>query len=126
MADLGFHLRLLKWIEVDQSGRLTAVGSLRALAVAESDPAPDGRPCLRPGLASWQIDAFELQVPPRADRSTEVAATFSLERDSGADWFQRFVPGEGFELAALVGVQDLARIQIRGLPRSWKLEPASL
>jgi hypothetical protein len=52
--------------EVDHGGRLTDMGSVRALVVAEGDPAPDADLSLRPGFPSVQIDAFILQGPPEA------------------------------------------------------------
>lgn len=61
---LSYRLHLLissDCVEVNHGGRLSAIGSLRALAVVEGDQAPYTAPCLRPGLPSVQMDAFKLQ-----------------------------------------------------------------
>ena len=61
------------------------MGSVRALMVAKSDPAPDANSRLRPGFPSVQIGAFILQGAPEALEEDVVdAATFAIHRDPAA------------------------------------------
>jgi hypothetical protein len=84
------------------------MGSVRALVIIKSDPAPDASPCLRSGLPSVEIDAFIVEGPPQAlDEDIVDAAPFAVHRDPSANSFQPVSPDEGRELAALIRVHDL-------------------
>ena len=86
------------------------MGSVWALVVVECDPASDASFSLRSGFPCVQVDAFLLQGPPEAlDEDVVDAAPFAVHRDPGADPLQPVGPGEGRELAALIGL----------LPVSW-------
>ena len=52
--------------EVDDGGRLPALGGMGPLVVVEGHSAPDARTELRPGFPSVQADAFILQRQPEA------------------------------------------------------------
>ena len=88
------------------------MGSVWAMVVVEGDPASDASLCLRPGFPIGQVDAFILQGPPKAlDEDLVETAPLSIHRDPGADSFEPVGPGEGRELGALIGVQDLGRAE---------------
>ncbi len=83
LGDLSYCLHLLIGfddVKVDHGGRLTAMGSVWAMVVVESDPAPDASPCLRPGFPSVQIDAFILQGPPETLDEPKVREANMLSR----------------------------------------------
>ncbi len=88
------------------------MGNVWAPMVVESDPRSDGGLCLRPGLPGVQVDAFVFQGPPQAlDEDVVDAASFAVHRDAGAAALQPISPGEGRELAALIGIHDPRRAE---------------
>jgi hypothetical protein len=115
-GDLSYSLHLLVGlgcVEVDYGGRLSAMGSVRALVVVEGDPAPDASLGLRSCFPSVQINAFILQRPPEAlDEDVVQASALAIHRDPGADALQSVCPGEGRELRPLIGVHDLGRAEL--------------
>ncbi len=75
--------------------RLSAIGSMWAIVVVESDPATDASPCLRTSLPGVQVDAFILQGPPQPlDEDVVETTPFAVHRDPVADPFQSIGPGE--------------------------------
>lgn len=113
LDDLSYSLPLLvgfDLVELDQGGRLSAMGGVGPLVIVKGNPSANASLGMRVSFPSVQIDAFILPGPPKAfDEDVVDAAPFPVHGDPGADPFQPVGPSEGRELRALVAVHDLGR-----------------
>ncbi len=82
------------------------------LMIVEVDPATHASLGLRTGVPGVQVDAFILQRPPQTlDEDVVDAAPLAVHGDAHAGPLEGVDPGEGRELAALIGVHDLWRAE---------------
>ena len=85
------HLRMgFDAVEVDHGGRLTAMGSVRAMVVVEGDPPPDAGSCLRSSLPGVQVVASYFR--DRQSRDMSRAFLPSVRRNARGLSRQRPLP----------------------------------
>lgn len=97
---------------VDHGGRRPAVSGVWPLVIVEVDPATHAGPGLPTGLPIVQVDAFILPRPQQTlDDDVVDAASLAVHGDAHPGPLESVDPGEGRELAALIGVHGLRRAE---------------